>query len=96
MNPGLGVILFGGLGYILVYASVANRGRFATHPWAGVIADAYTSPASSSSSSGPDVPATPSAASSSSKAPATVKQGRSALGEAEHVLGRILGGIPLP
>lgn len=42
MPPGLGLIIFGGLGYVLIYASVANRGRFATHPWAGVLADAYT------------------------------------------------------
>lgn len=42
MPPGLGTILFVGLGYILVYAAVANHGRFATHPWAGVLEDAYT------------------------------------------------------
>lgn len=30
-------------GYTLVYAAVANRGRFATDPWAGLFADAYTS-----------------------------------------------------
>lgn len=42
MPPGLGLILFGGLGYILIYASVANRGRFATSPWAGLQEDAYT------------------------------------------------------
>lgn len=29
------------VGYVLVYASVANHGRFATSPWAGAIADAY-------------------------------------------------------
>ncbi len=42
MPRGLGLILFGGLGYILVYASVANSGRFATQPWAGLHEDAYT------------------------------------------------------
>lgn len=42
MPPGLGVILFGGLSYVLFYASVANHGRFATHPWAGLLEDAYT------------------------------------------------------
>ena len=42
MPPGLGLILFGGLGYLLVYASVANSGRFASHPWAGLMEDAYT------------------------------------------------------
>jgi hypothetical protein len=61
VSPGLGAILFGGLGYVLVYASVANHGRFALHPWLGLLADAYTGetstaadaqpPASSSSSS---------------------------------------------
>lgn len=42
MPPGLGLIVFAGLGYVLVYASVANAGRFATHPWAGLLEDAYT------------------------------------------------------
>lgn len=28
-------------GYLLVYAAVANHGRFATSPWAGVLYDAY-------------------------------------------------------
>lgn len=28
-------------GYLLVYAGVANHGRFATQPWQGVIHDAY-------------------------------------------------------
>lgn len=48
----------GFLGYVLVYAAVANHGRFATSPWAGLVADAYTgehvtlpAPASSSSPS---------------------------------------------
>ena len=101
MNPGLGVILFGGLGYVLVYAAVANHGRFATHPWAGVVADAYTSPASSSSSSGgqgvpaPQAPAP--SAQGSRRPPATVTHGRSALGELEHIgagIGRtLLGGL---
>jgi len=29
------------IGYTLVYAAVANKGRFATTPWAGVFRDAY-------------------------------------------------------
>ena len=29
-------------GYVLVYASVAADGRFATDPWKGLFADAYT------------------------------------------------------
>lgn len=28
-------------GYILVYAGIANHGRFATSPWMGVFRDAY-------------------------------------------------------
>lgn len=97
MNPLLGTILFGGLGYVLTYASVANHGRFATHPWAGVIADAYTSPASSSSGSGPDVPPAPQpgASSGGGKAPATVKHGRGALGDLEHI-GSALGDLLIP
>lgn len=35
-------LVFGG--YLLVYAATANSGRFATEPWAGVLADAYTVP----------------------------------------------------
>lgn len=27
-----------------MYASVANHGKFAQHPWAGLFADAYTNP----------------------------------------------------
>lgn len=34
------ILLFGG--YLLVYAAVAAGGRFATEPWAGLYADAYT------------------------------------------------------
>lgn len=33
------LLLFGG--YVLVYASVANGGKFATEPWAGLFTDAY-------------------------------------------------------
>jgi hypothetical protein len=56
-----GMFLFAG--YLLVYAATANHGAFATEPWAGVLADAYTdvqtdtggesSPAPSSSSKAP-------------------------------------------
>jgi hypothetical protein len=38
----VGVLLVFG-GYMLVYAAVARGGRFATEPWAGLYADAYTS-----------------------------------------------------
>jgi hypothetical protein len=31
-------------GYTLVYGAVAKGGRFATDPWAGLYADAYTTP----------------------------------------------------
>jgi hypothetical protein len=40
--PGLGTILGLGIGWVLVYASVANSGRFATRPQAGLFEDAYT------------------------------------------------------
>jgi|SRR5215472_5452393 len=33
------LLLFGG--YLLVYASVANHGKFATEPWNGIFTDAY-------------------------------------------------------
>ena len=75
MNPGLGVILFGGLGYVLVYASVANHGRFALHPWAGLLADAYDEGGASSSSSS-TTPAAPAPQLSSLPQPATVLSGR--------------------
>lgn len=42
MPSGLGVIVFIGAGYLLVYAAVANGGRFAAAPWAGLMEDAYT------------------------------------------------------
>lgn len=29
------------IGYTLIYAAVANRGRFATDPWGALLADAY-------------------------------------------------------
>jgi hypothetical protein len=35
------LLIFGG--YVLVYAATANQGEFATEPWAGLFADAYTS-----------------------------------------------------
>lgn len=35
------LLIFGG--YMLIYAAVANQGKFATEPWAGIFADAYTS-----------------------------------------------------
>lgn len=34
------LLIFGG--YLLVYAAVAKQGKFATEPWAGLFADAYT------------------------------------------------------
>jgi hypothetical protein len=33
-------------GYTLIYAAVANQGIFATEPWNGLFADAYTGPQS--------------------------------------------------
>jgi hypothetical protein len=30
-------------GYTFVYAATAKQGKFATEPWAGIFADAYTS-----------------------------------------------------
>jgi len=44
----LGIILVFG-GYMLIYASVAHGGQFATEPWAGLYADAYTGDTSQSS-----------------------------------------------
>lgn len=35
------ILVFGG--YTLVYAATAKQGRFATDPWSGLFADAYTS-----------------------------------------------------
>lgn len=35
-----GLFLLGG--YTLIYAAVAKQGRFASEPWAGLLADAYT------------------------------------------------------
>lgn len=32
------------LGYMLVYAAVADGGKFATDPWSSLWADAYTTP----------------------------------------------------
>jgi hypothetical protein len=58
VNAGLGTIVFGALGYLLVYASVANHGRFATHPYLGLFVDAYTGK--------PVIRSAPGAASSSS------------------------------
>lgn len=40
------------IGYVLVYAGVANGGKFATQPWMGIIDDAYSQGSSASSSSG--------------------------------------------
>jgi hypothetical protein len=34
--------LFVFAGYVFLYASVASGGKFATEPWAGLFADAYT------------------------------------------------------
>ena len=36
-------ILLTFMGYTLVYAAIAKQGRFATDPWTGLFADAYTS-----------------------------------------------------
>lgn len=39
-------------GYTLVYAAVAKGGAFATEPWKGLFADAYSTGGSSSSGGG--------------------------------------------
>lgn len=39
-------------GYTLVYASVANHGKFATEPWAGLFGDAYATPSTQTQKSG--------------------------------------------
>lgn len=39
-------------GYVFVYASVAAGGKFATEPWAGLFADAYTGAQITGSTSG--------------------------------------------
>lgn len=36
------------LGYMLVYAGIANGGQFWNNPWKGLVQDAYTGDASSS------------------------------------------------
>ena len=74
MNPGLATILFGGAGYLLVYASVANHGRFALHPWLGLLADAYTGDTSTASSSSSSSPPAPSASSSTPSSAATAAE----------------------
>lgn len=38
------------IGYTLIYAAIANQGKFATDPWAGLYADAYTTPMATSTS----------------------------------------------
>lgn len=40
------------IGYVLVYAGVANGGKFATQPWMGILDDAYSQGSSTASSSG--------------------------------------------
>lgn len=68
------------LGYLLVYAGIANHGAFASEPWAGLLGDAYTTgemppgalgptgsdaePSGPSSSRSPLRPRTPAAAGS--------------------------------
>lgn len=37
-------------GYALVYAAVANHGKYATDPWQGLFTDAYTEDKSSANS----------------------------------------------
>ncbi len=74
MPRGLGLILFGGLGYVLLYAAVANSGRFATQPWAGLREDAYTG--NRSTATGPDEAPPPASSSSSSGPSATVVRHR--------------------
>lgn len=73
MPRGLGLILFGGLGYVLLYASVANAGRFATHPWAGLQEDAYTG--DRSTATGPDTGTTAPLPTATTKPGATLLSG---------------------
>lgn len=40
------------IGYVLVYAGVANGGKFATQPWMGIIDDAYSQGSSAGASAG--------------------------------------------
>lgn len=44
------------IGYTLIYAAVAAGGKFATEPWAGFYADAYTEKQSSTDASSNDHP----------------------------------------
>ena len=45
-------------GYVLVYAAIANHGKFATDPWLGVLADAYQDqPTTAPSAPSPTTPA---------------------------------------
>lgn len=37
------------IGYVLVYASTANGGKFATQPWMGILQDAYANANSNTS-----------------------------------------------
>lgn len=46
-------------GYTLVYAAVAAGGKFATEPWAGLFADAYTESLDPSQKQQPGAPPGP-------------------------------------
>jgi hypothetical protein len=72
-------LLFAFLGYLLVYAATANHGRFATHPWLGLVADAYTGdvlPVASGKPSGDTSTAEAPIFSASLKSPAILAGGR--------------------
>ena len=48
------------IGYLLVYAAVADSGKYATQPWKGVLGDAYTDTGPQTPGpSGPNIPQGP-------------------------------------
>jgi hypothetical protein len=67
------LMLFGG--YVLVYAAVANSGEFATEPWAGVLADAYTTSQSTGTTASGSPATSATAPSSAPSAASTVPKG---------------------
>lgn len=63
------------VGYTLIYAAVANRGKFATEPWLGLMGDAYLPSAPGPSSASGDT--TPSVSPGATTPPAShVTRGR--------------------
>jgi hypothetical protein len=60
-------------GYALLYASVANHGKFALHPWNGLFTDAYSDPTAASKA--PDTTDTTPSQSSSTASPGVIQRG---------------------